>query len=97
MTEGKIPSEEKIISIQTRVLEFYSDSKNEHAIPDSVKKLNPLWTDVDDNGVLIIFMQKFVEDYGYYFCKKGLLPSKNRKIWCKTKIKEGIYYYYNPG
>jgi len=92
-TKGIMPSEQKAKAIKSEILTFYAQ-KDDKAVPEALKKLNPLSIEKDENGVLIIFRKADYQDYGYYYCNKGFQPPEHLKHYCVKKITDGVYYYY---
>lgn len=92
-TKGIMPSEDEAKALKSDALILY-DQKDENVVPEKIQKHNPLSIEKDENGVLILFRKADYQDYGYYYCKKGLKPPERRKRYCVKKITDGVYYYY---
>ena len=97
---GALPDRSVAQSIRDEVLAFEEAQRSGDisldVLPDAIKKLQPLQASVSDHGVLLIFRIEFVEAYGYFYSKEGLLPPDEISPYCKL-IGDGVYDYYNPG
>src|SRR5687767_1475608 len=66
--KGRMPSESVAVSIRkdaVRWIESHSTNKaSELKLPASVSRLKPIRVETYDGGLLLVFRQRFVEDYG---------------------------------
>ena len=95
-----MPSEQDGILIRNDVLSYSVGKegfvRNFDELPKVISDLRPLYMQIDGEGVLVVFRNVFVEDYGYYYVKDGVELSDENLIF-KSKISDGVYKYFNPG
>lgn len=94
---GHLPSDPSVIAAYDDVIIFLNSvtqsPNDKHELPESIQKLNPIFYKVDGQGVIIVFAQKYVENYGFYFTT----PTGSAIAFCTEQLAPGIYRYYDPG
>ena len=105
MTDGSIPSDEKLVSISEvlfadskTILNNYSveaSSINEEDWPESIKSLSPLSLWVNQEGLYILTKKRFVEGWGVFIPREeGEKYLKNTTIPSYDRIANGIYKFH---
>jgi hypothetical protein len=95
-----MPSESVAVAILKDALQcIESNSTNNAAapkLPDPIAKLKPIRVKDYDGGLLLVFRERFVEEYGYYYCAETNQPPAAISNYCR-KLSAGVFRYYNPG
>jgi hypothetical protein len=95
-----MPSESVAVGVRTdavHYIESYStNTAFEQKLPLSVSRLKPIRVKDYDGGLLLVFRQRFVEEYGYYYCAETNRPPTEISEFCE-RISPGVFRYYNPG
>ena len=94
---GELPSDQQAIALYDDTIQYFEIAKQspdlDHALPDSVEKLNPHFFRIHEHGVVVVFGKKNVEHHGLYYTYQGGTPI----VFCQEQIAPGIYRYYDPG
>jgi len=98
--KGSMPSQSAAIAVQQDAFEYIEAHSGRSGLaaelPPSIVKLKPIRAKSYGDGLLIIFRQRFVEDYGFYYCAATNQPPAGISNYCQ-KISPGLFQYYNPG
>jgi hypothetical protein len=94
--KGVIPEDSQAIAIHDDAMAFWgraqqaSDHKLE--LPESIRQFDPLSYKLREHGIVIVFGQAFIDEYGFYYTTvdgEGIQ-------WASEIIAPGVYRYYEP-
>ena len=98
--KGRMPRESVAVGVRkdaVQYIESYSTNKASGLkLPASISRLKPIRVKNYDGGLLLVFRENFVEEYGYYYCADTNQPPAEISDFCE-RISPGLFRYYNPG
>ena len=97
---GRMPSESVAVGVRKDALQYIESYSTNNAaeakIPASISGLKPIRVEHYNGGLLLVLRERFVEEYGYYFCADTNLPPADISTFC-DRVSPGLFRYYNPG
>lgn len=95
-----MPSESVAVAIRKDAVHYieWSSTNNvsEPKLPASIARLKPIRVKDYGGGLLLVFRERFVEEYGYYYCADTNQPPASISNYCE-RVSPGLFRYYNPG